>query len=54
MSDCKDYDDSKVWDNLYDLQLAQEEQARRLAALEAWQTTVNGNIDALQGIATAL
>ncbi|MDR1343047.1 MAG: DUF4988 domain-containing protein [Prevotellaceae bacterium] len=54
MSGCKEYNDSKVWDNLYNLQLAQEEQARRLAALKARQTTVNGNIDALKGIAAAL
>jgi hypothetical protein len=41
------YDDSSLWGEL-------DSQAKRIAALETWQKTVNGNIDALQTIVSAL
>ena len=42
-----DYDDSELWKEVND-------QAARIAALEKWQETVNGNISSLQGLVTAL
>jgi hypothetical protein len=47
VSSCQKYDDSALWTEL-------EAQAKRLAALEAWQATVNGNITALQGLVNSL
>jgi hypothetical protein len=44
---CQKYNDSGVWDELYN-------QSLRIAALEAWQTTVNNNISGLQNIVAAL
>lgn len=43
---CK-YDDDDLWNEVND-------QAKRIAALEAWQTTVNSNIGTLQGLVSAL
>lgn len=43
---CK-YDDDKVWEEL-------DKQAERIAALEQWKETVNGNITTLQGLVSAL
>ena len=43
---CK-YDDDAVWEEL-------QKQAARIAALEKWQETVNGNITTLQGLVSAL
>ncbi|MDR3350300.1 MAG: DUF4988 domain-containing protein, partial [Prevotellaceae bacterium] len=54
VADCTKYNDDEVWDNIYELHLAQYRQAERLAALEAWTATVNGNISALQTIVAAL
>jgi hypothetical protein len=47
MSGCQKYDDTALWDEV-------NSQAARIAALEAWQATVNGNITALQGLVNAL
>jgi uncharacterized protein (TIGR02145 family) len=47
VSGCRQYDDSALWDEM-------NSQAARLAALEAWQATVNSNITALQGLVDAL
>jgi hypothetical protein len=44
---CRKYDDSALWGEL-------GAHKARLAALEAWQTTVNSNIGALQGLVAAL
>ena len=44
---CSKYDDSSLWEEL-------ESQAKRLASLEAWQSTVNSNIGALQTVVKAL
>lgn len=44
---CAKYDDSDLWNEV-------NEQAARLAALEQWQQTVNGNISALQELVTVL
>ncbi len=41
-------------DDIDDLKKQQADQAERIAALEAWQQTVNTNITALQGLVTAL
>jgi hypothetical protein len=54
VSGCRKYDDSHVWDELFDLAVEQQKQAERLAALEAWQATVNDNISALETIVDAL
>lgn len=43
---CK-YDDDDVWTEL-------DKQAVRIAALEQWKETINGNITALQGLVSAL
>ncbi|MDR2814686.1 MAG: DUF4988 domain-containing protein, partial [Prevotellaceae bacterium] len=47
ISGCQEYNDSALWTEL-------ENQAKRIATIEAWQATVNNNIGALQGIVTAL
>jgi hypothetical protein len=47
VSGCTKYDDSALWDEV-------NSQAARIAALEAWQATVNSNITALQGLVNAL
>jgi uncharacterized protein (TIGR02145 family) len=47
IASCSKYDDSALWKEV-------NEQDARLAALEAWQQTVNSNITALQGLVTAL
>ena len=47
LAGCEKYDDSALWDEV-------NNQAKRIAALETWQATVNGNITALQNIVTAL
>jgi hypothetical protein len=47
LNGCSEYDDAALWDEV-------RKQADRLAALEAWQTQVNGNIGSLQGLVTAL
>jgi hypothetical protein len=44
---CQEFDDSALWGEL-------ESQAKRIVALEQWQTTVNNNIGALHNIVTAL
>jgi uncharacterized protein (TIGR02145 family) len=44
---CQKYDDSALWNEM-------QQQAERIAALEAWQATVNGNIAALQELVAAL
>jgi hypothetical protein len=44
---CQNYDDSSLWGEL-------DSQAKRIAALGAWQKTVNNNIGALQNIVSAL
>jgi hypothetical protein len=44
---CQKYDDGALWDEV-------NSQAERLAALEAWQATLNGNITALQELVNAL
>jgi formylglycine-generating enzyme required for sulfatase activity len=54
VSGCRKYDDSHVWDTLFDLTVEQQKHAERLAALEAWQATVNDNIWALQTVVGAL
>jgi hypothetical protein len=51
---CSKYNDSEVWDTLYNLTLEQQQQAERLAALEAWVNIVNENISALQTLVDAL
>jgi hypothetical protein len=43
-----------LWNELDEHARELEAQARRIAALEAWQATVNGNITALQGLVNAL
>lgn len=43
---CK-FDDGDIWKEL-------EKHTERIAALEAWQQTVNTNINALQGLVSAL
>jgi hypothetical protein len=48
------YDDGELRDSIDELQVEQQEQAARLAALETWVTGLNDNIDALQTIVTAL
>jgi hypothetical protein len=47
ISGCEKYDDSALWSEV-------SSQSKRLAALEAWQATVNGNITALQELVNAL
>jgi hypothetical protein len=44
---CQKYDDSALWNEL-------NSQAGRLAAMEAWQTAMNGNIAALQELVNAV
>jgi hypothetical protein len=44
----------KLWNEIDELKLQEQELAARIAALEAWQTTVNSNITALQGLVNAL
>lgn len=46
LTGCK-YDDDDLWNKVNDHE-------ERLAALEQWQATVNGNITSLQGLVTAL
>jgi hypothetical protein len=47
INSCTQFDDSALRDDIDDLKT-------RMAALEAWQATVNGNIVALQGLVNAL
>jgi hypothetical protein len=54
VSGCHKYNDSQVWDTLFDLTIEQQKQAARLVALEAWQTAVNDNISALHSLVGAL
>jgi hypothetical protein len=44
---CRQFDDSALWEEI-------RQHEARLALLEAWQTTVNRNIGALEGLVTAL
>jgi hypothetical protein len=50
MSGCNE----KLWDEIDYIKKQEKELAERLAALEAWQATVNSNISALQGLVSAL
>ncbi|MDR1864187.1 MAG: leucine-rich repeat protein [Bacteroidales bacterium] len=51
---CKKYDDSALWTELEKQNAELEAQNARIAAIETWQQTANGNIAALQTIVAAL